>query len=179
MDPVADALLLSDAHGGRVPDGGRKVGNTHSRLTRGGCARVFHLMRSVALHSQRGQAIVGWHNTHGRPDARTVRGPNLELILSVPCDVRGSLFDLARPSLPVMGRRDIAHSFDRDEQPHVSHLELPQRTHQWRFRIGSWQHRSGLYADAAPIAAAIFLDVTEAAIPSLALERHTGTQRHA
>ena len=41
---------------------------------------------------------------------------------------------LARPSLPVTGRREVAHSFDRDEQTHDCHLELA------RGARGTWRH---------------------------------------
>jgi hypothetical protein len=102
---------------------------------------------------------------------------------------------LARPSLPVTGRRDVAHSFDRDGQPHDGHLELARgargtwRHRQWRFRIGDMppSSRPGSIEAAymavlsAAIAAATSVEnfVTETAIPSLALERHTGEERHA
>jgi hypothetical protein len=49
---------------------------------------------------------------------------------------------LARPSLPVTGRREVAHSFDRDGQTHDCHLDLARgargtwRHCQWRVRMG-------------------------------------------
>ena len=51
-----------------------------------------------------------------------------------------------------------------------------------RCDLTSWQHRSGLYGrSCSTYRSRDFRQnfVTEAAIPSLALERHTGEERHA
>jgi hypothetical protein len=68
---------------------------------------------------------------------------------------------LARPSLPVTGRREVAHSFDRDGQTHDCHLELARgargtwRHCQWRLRIGesapalTWPERYSIKTYAA------------------------------
>jgi regulatory helix-turn-helix LysR family protein len=98
---------------------------------------------------------------------------------------------LARPLLPVIGRRDVAHSCDRDGQPHDGHLELARGARgtyrgsglgKCRRDLTSWQHRSGLYGRSRSCHRSCDFRrnfVTEAAIPSLALERHAGKERHA
>lgn len=73
---------------------------------------------------------VGYDSTRGKPAARA-RGPNIELIVSAPAMFDVACSTLARPSLPVIGRRDVAHSCDRDEQPRGGHVETcgPSQSH--------------------------------------------------
>jgi hypothetical protein len=55
----------------------------------------------------------------GLDDVAVVEDPTIELTVFAPrCST------LLRPSLPVIGRRDVGHSFDRDGQLHDGHLEL-------------------------------------------------------
>jgi hypothetical protein len=101
---------------------------------------------------------------------------------------------LFRPSLPVIGGNDVAHSFDTDGQPHAGHMELARgargtwRHGQWRVpdwgnaaaTSRTWERRRGLYGCSLSCHRSCNFRrnfVTEAAIPSLALERHTGEER--